>query len=64
MSRSPRPSKKREFRKLARKTVMDSKDILKELEDTQITARPADEAVKMHLDTGCSWIQPQFPEDT
>ena len=61
MSRSPRPSKK--YRKKP-KRIPEIKDRLEPvIEDTQITAQPAEEAIKMHLDTGCSWIQPQFPED-
>ncbi len=37
--------------------------ITPELEEVHVTAQPAEEDVKMNLETGCSRIMPQFPED-
>ena len=58
MKRSPRrenrPTKKE-------KELLDR--IPLEVDEVQVTAQPAEESVKLHLDVGCSWIRPQFPED-
>lgn len=62
MSRSPRPDKKHQARS-KRGTQMRDR-LMPVVDEPQVTAQPADETVKMHLDTGCSWIRPVFPEDT
>ncbi len=61
MKRSPRRERRAPKRPRKHTEMLDR--IAPELDEVHVTAQPADEDVKMHLETGCSRIMPQFPED-
>ncbi len=61
MKRSPR--RERRAPRRPKKLTEELEYVAPEVEDVHVTAQPADEDLKMHLETGCSRIMPQFPED-
>ena len=61
MKRSPPRERRTHKRPNKHAETLDRID--SEIDEVHVTAQPADEDVKMYLETGCSRIMPQFPED-